>query len=65
MYFSTECFRTYPKITPKPYFGGPFNAKPIIQRALRQSHVNGDTTLKHYVYISIGKYLGVCQIFFR
>ena len=33
-----------PKITPKTHFGGPFNAKPIIQRALRKSHVNGATT---------------------
>jgi len=39
-------FATTPKITPKPHFVGPFNAKPITQRALRQSHVNGATTLK-------------------
>ena len=45
------------------YFGGPFNAKPIIQRALRKSHGNGATKLKLYSYISIGKYLGVCQNF--
>ena len=38
-------------------------AKPIIQRALRQSHVNGATTLKLYGYIGIGKYLGLCQKF--
>ena len=29
------------KITPKPHFGGPFNAKPITQVAVRKSHVNG------------------------
>ena len=34
------------KITPKPHFGGPFNAKPITQRVLRKSHVNGATNLK-------------------
>ena len=32
-------------------------------RALRQSHVNGATTLKLYSYIGIGKYLGLCQFF--
>ena len=57
--------------TPKPHFGGPFNAKPIIQIALRKLHVNGATkvklysyirfTLKLYDYIGIGKYLGLCQ----
>ena len=51
------------KITTKPHFGGPFNAKPIIQRARRQSHVNGATTLKLYGYIGIGKYLGYVKIF--
>ena len=45
------------KITPKPHFGGPFNAKPIIHGALRKSHVNGATKLKLYSYIGIGKYL--------
>ena len=40
-----------------------FNAKPIIQRALRQSHVNGATTLKLYGYIGIGNYLGCIKIF--
>jgi len=52
-----------PKSAPKPHFGGPFNAKPIIQRALRQSHINGATPLKLYGYIGIGKYLRVCQTF--
>jgi len=47
----------------KTHFGGPFNAKPIIQRALYKSHVNGATQLKLYIYIVIGKYLGVCQTF--
>jgi len=44
-------------------FGGPFNAKPIMERALRKSHVNGATMLKLYSYIGIGKYLGACQNF--
>jgi len=39
---------------------GPFNAKPIIERALRNSHINGAKKLKLYSYIGIGKYLGVC-----
>ena len=47
-----------PKVTPKPHFGGPFNAKPIIHGARRKSHVNGTTKLKLYSYIGIGKYLG-------
>jgi len=60
-YFPTKYLRNYPQNHPKPRFGGPFNGKPIIQRALRQSHVNGATTLKLYSYIGIGKYLGLCQ----
>ena len=52
-------FAPTPKITPKPHFGGPFNPKPIIQRALR--HVNGATTLKLYGYIRL--YLGCIEIF--
>jgi len=36
-----------PKITPKTHFGGPFNAKPIIERASK-SHVNGTTKVKVY-----------------
>jgi len=63
MYFPTHCLRIYPQITTKPHFGGPFNAKPITQRALRQSHVNGATTLKLYGYIGIGKYLGFVKYF--
>jgi len=43
MYFPTKYLRPYPKITPKPHLGGPINAKPIIQIALRKSHVNGAT----------------------
>jgi len=61
--FPSNIFAPTPKITQKPHFGGPFNAKAIIQRDLRQSHVNGATTLKLYGYIGIGKYLGVCQNF--
>jgi len=48
--------------SPKTPFWGPFNAKPITQRALRNSIVNGATKLKLYSYIGIGKYLG-CQNF--
>ena len=67
--FENECtfppniFVSTPKITPKLHFGVPFNAKPIIQRALCQSHVNGATTLKLYGYIGIRKYLGCVKIF--
>ena len=50
------------QIPPKPK-GVPFNAKPIIERALRKSHVNGATMLKLYSYIGIGRYLGICQNF--
>ena len=32
--------------TLKTPFGGPFNAKPIIQIALHKSHVNGATKVK-------------------
>ena len=44
------------KSPPKPHFGGPFNAKPITEIALRKSHVNGTTKLKLYSYICIGKF---------
>jgi len=52
----------------EPHFGGPFNAKPIIEIALRKSHVNRATKLKLYIHTligptDIGKYLGVCQNF--
>jgi len=50
-------------LSPKPHLGGPFNAKPIIERVLHKSHVNGATKLKLYIYIGIGKYLSVCQNF--
>jgi len=50
--------RTYSQNHPKPPFLGTFH----IQRALRQSHVNGATTLKLYGYIDIGKYEG-CENF--
>ena len=52
-----------PKLPPKPYFGGPFNAKPIIQIALRKSHVNGATKMKLYSYIGAGKYFGCAKTF--
>ena len=63
--FPPNIFAPTPKITPKPHFGGSFNAKPIIlvQRALRKSHVNGATKLKLYSYIGIGKYLGCVKLF--
>ena len=41
--FPPNIFAPTPKITPRPHFGGHFHAKPI-----RQSHVNGATTLKLY-----------------
>jgi len=59
--FPPNILAPIPKITPKPHFGGPFNAKPVIQRALRQSHVNGATTPKLYNYNR--QVLGVCQSF--
>jgi len=49
------------KITPKPHFGGPFNAKPITQVAVRKSHVNGAIRRWNFTAIGIRKYLGVCQ----
>jgi len=63
MYFSTKYLRTYPQNHPKTPSWGPFNAKPIIQIALRKSHVNEATKVKLYSYIGIGKYLEVCQNF--
>jgi len=60
MYLPTKYLHIYPQ---NPILGVPLNAKPIIQRALRQSHVNGATTLKVYGYIGIGKYLGMSQNF--
>ena len=61
--FPPNIFTPTPKITPEPHFGEPFNAKPIIQIALRKSHVNGTTKVKLHSYISIGKYLGVVKLF--
>jgi len=61
--FPPNIFAPIPKITSKLHFGGPFNAKPIIHRALRQSHVNGATTLKLYGYIDIGNSWGCVKIF--
>jgi len=45
---------------PQNPFLGPFDAKHIIERALRKSHVNGATMLKLYSYKGMGKYLGAC-----
>jgi len=53
------------KSIPKPHFGETFNAKPIIERALRKLHVNGATKLKLYSYIGIDKYFSLCHNFFR
>ena len=63
MYFPTNIFVPTPKITPKPHFEGPFNAKPIIEIAICKSHVNGATKVKRYSYIGIGKYLGCVKMF--
>jgi len=46
MYFPIKYIRRYLKITPKPHFGEPYNAKPIIQIALH--NVNGATKVKLY-----------------
>jgi len=46
--FPPNIFGPTPKVIPKPHFGGPLNAKPIIQIALRKSHVNGATKVKLY-----------------
>ena len=48
------------KITPKPHFEGPFNAKPIIEIAICKSHVNGATKVKRYSY-RYRQVLGVCK----
>ena len=61
----TKYLCPYPPNPPKPHFGEPFNAKPIIERVLRKSYVNKATKLKFYIYIGIGKYLSVCRNFFR
>jgi len=52
-----------PQLPPKPHFGGPFNAKPITDRALRKWHNNRATKLKLYSYIGIGKYSSVSTFF--
>jgi len=46
----------------KTHFGGPFNAKLILRRALPKSHVNRPMKLKLYSYIGTYKYWG-CQSF--
>jgi len=65
--FPTYIFAPTPKIIPKPHFGGPFDAKPIIHGALCKSRVNGATKLKLDSHIGIGKYLGEWGVtkFFR
>jgi len=49
--------------SPKNPMLGTFQWKPIIQRALRKSHINVATKLKLYSYIGIGKYLEGVKIF--
>jgi len=63
--FPPNIFASTPEIPPKPHFGGPFNAKPIIQIDLRKSHVNGATMVKLYSYRAYmyRHVLGVCQSF--
>ena len=71
MYFPTKYLRTYPQNHSKTLFWGTFQCETYyteiycnrfrierslkMGRALRQSHVNGATTLKLYGYIGIGK----------
>jgi len=62
--FPPNIFALTPNISPKPHFGGPFNAKPIVQIALRKSHVNGAPKVKLYSYIGIGKYLKNVPLYF-
>ena len=52
-----------PQKSPQTPFGGPLNAKPIIQIDLCKSHVNGATKVKLYSYIGIDKYLGCVKNF--
>ena len=52
-----------PPKSPKNHFGGPLNAKPIIQRALRESRVNGATQLNLQLYRDRQALLCVCQKF--
>ena len=62
--FPPNIFAPTPKITTKPHFWGPFNAKPSILRALRKTHVNGyeAETLQLYRYRQV---LGIVPKFFR
>jgi len=48
--FPPNNFTPTPQIIPKPHFGG--LSMRNLQRTLRQSHVNGATTLKLYGYTS-------------
>jgi len=50
-----------PPKSPQNLILGPFNAKPIIERAVRKSHVNRATKLKLYSYIFIGILGGVLK----
>jgi len=59
--FSPNIFAPTPKIIPKPHIGGPFNAKPIIEKAIRNlvkehafcccTHTNGYLLVRlKYIY---------------
>jgi len=60
--FPPNIFAPTHKITPYSILGDLFNAKPIIQIALRKSHVNGATKVKLYSY-RYTQVFGVCQNF--
>jgi len=60
VYFPTKYLS--PKL-PKTPFWGTFQCETCYIDPLRQSHINGASTLKLYRYIGIGKYLEVCQKF--
>ena len=64
--FPPNIFAPNPKSPPKPHFGGPFNANPIIHGAFRKSHVNVATnaeTLQLYRYRQVLGGKGYVKIF--
>ena len=66
--FLPNFFAPTPKITQNPFLGDllSFNPKPIIQIALRKSHVKGATKVKElYSYIDIKAIIGGMSKFFR
>jgi len=60
--FPANIFAPTSKITAKPHFGGLINAKPIIQIALRKSHVTGTMKIKLQLH-RYRQVLGLCQNF--